>query len=122
VTSAITSARLVVGASVAGYRRRAVRRSGVLAALAAALALSLLVDASVGPGNLTLSEILQAFVDPAGVSPRHAVIVWDIRLPVAIMAALIGAMLGAAGAQMQTILANPSSSASASFRWLARSS
>jgi iron complex transport system permease protein len=107
VTSAITSARLVVGASVAGYRRRAVRRSGVLAALAAALALSLLVDASVGPGNLTLSEILQAFVDPAGVSPRHAVIVWDIRLPVAIMAALIGAMLGAAGAQMQTILANP---------------
>ena len=35
------------------------------------------------------------------------VIVWDIRLPIALMAVLVGAMLGAAGAEMQTILNNP---------------
>lgn len=35
------------------------------------------------------------------------VIVWDLRLPIALMALLVGAMLGVAGAQMQTILNNP---------------
>jgi iron complex transport system permease protein len=41
------------------------------------------------------------------VEPRLAIIVWDVRLPVAVMAVMIGAMLGVAGAQMQTILHNP---------------
>jgi iron complex transport system permease protein len=35
------------------------------------------------------------------------VIVWDIRLPYALMAALVGMALGLAGAEMQTVLNNP---------------
>ena len=38
------------------------------------------------------------------------VIIWSIRLPTAIMALLVGASLGIAGAGMQTILDNPLSS------------
>ena len=39
--------------------------------------------------------------------PGSAVIVWDIRLPVALLAVVVGGMLGLAGAEMQTILDNP---------------
>jgi iron complex transport system permease protein len=35
------------------------------------------------------------------------VIVWDYRLPIAVTAVLVGALLAVAGAQMQTILNNP---------------
>jgi iron complex transport system permease protein len=35
------------------------------------------------------------------------VVIWDIRMPVALMAVVVGAALSAAGAQMQTILNNP---------------
>lgn len=34
-------------------------------------------------------------------------VVWDIRMPMALMAVTVGACLSLAGAQMQTILANP---------------
>ena len=44
---------------------------------------------------------------PAAADPSTRVIVWDIRLPQALMAALVGAALGLAGAEMQTILNNP---------------
>ncbi|TIR44887.1 MAG: iron ABC transporter permease, partial [Mesorhizobium sp.] len=35
------------------------------------------------------------------------VVLWDIRLPIALMAVVVGAALSIAGAQMQTILNNP---------------
>src|SRR5690606_12580471 len=47
------------------------------------------------------------FRSPQSAPTRLNVVVWDVRLPVAVMAVLIGAMLGVAGAQMQTILNNP---------------
>lgn len=33
--------------------------------------------------------------------------IWDIRMPIALMAVTVGASLSVAGAQMQTILSNP---------------
>ena len=44
---------------------------------------------------------------PAAADPSTRVIVWDIRLPQALMAALVGAAPDLAGAEMQTILNNP---------------
>lgn len=51
--------------------------------------------------------MLRTLIDPQSASPRLSVIVWDLRLPIALMALAIGAMLGLAGAGMQTILSNP---------------
>ena len=48
-----------------------------------------------------------ARAERAAADPSTRVIVWDIRLPQALMAALVGAALGLAGAEMQTILNNP---------------
>lgn len=89
------------------YRRRAVRKVAIVAGAIAVLLVALMTDVSVGPGNFSLSEVLKAIVDPGSQGTKIDVIVWNVRLPVAVMAVLVGAMLGVAGAQMQTILNNP---------------
>lgn len=91
----------------ADYRLAFGRKQLILAGLAVLVTASLLLDVSIGPGNLSVGEILAVVWDPAAAPQRIAVIVWEIRLPVAAMAVVIGAMLGLTGAQMQTILANP---------------
>ena len=73
-------------------------------------AVSFVTDIIVGPASLTLSDVWLALTDPAEVSKNAYVIIWSIRLPTAIMALLVGASLGIAGAGMQTILDNPLSS------------
>ena len=88
------------------YRRAGRRRVLTLAALAAALLLSLLADLSIGPGRYGMGEVLRALLDVAAPLPVR-VVVWEIRLPVALMAAVVGASLSVAGAQMQTVLDNP---------------
>ena len=44
---------------------------------------------------------------PAGLPVEQRVILWEVRLPYAVMALLVGASLGLAGAEMQTALNNP---------------
>jgi len=89
------------------YRLRIFRKSLFVAGAFAALLLAVCVDIGVGPGFYSPLDVLRALVAPDSVAPKLAIIVWDVRLPVAVMAVLIGAMLGVAGAQMQTILHNP---------------
>ncbi|MGQ9364798.1 FecCD family ABC transporter permease [Azospirillum sp. ST 5-10] len=91
----------------ARYRARVGRRLWLLLGLAVALGLSVCLDLALGPARLSLGDVLAALVDPAGAPPRTAVVVWDIRMPVAVMAVVVGASLSVAGAQMQTILNNP---------------
>ncbi|WP_376087360.1 FecCD family ABC transporter permease [Roseomonas sp. CCTCC AB2023176] len=94
-------------APVLAYRARLRTRGLLIAGIAVLAVACFLLDLATGPGNLPLSDILAAVFSPDAQTPRLRVIVWDIRLPVATMALVIGAMLGLAGAQMQTILANP---------------
>jgi iron complex transport system permease protein len=51
--------------------------------------------------------VLHALFAPDSVPVALRVVIWDIRLPVALMAVVVGASLGIAGAQMQTVLNNP---------------
>ncbi|MBX3531222.1 MAG: iron ABC transporter permease [Rhizobiaceae bacterium] len=89
------------------YRRRIYRKSLFVLGAFAALVLAVCIDIGVGPGWYSPAEVFRALVMPDTVEPKLAIIVWDVRLPVAVMAVMIGAMLGVAGAQMQTILHNP---------------
>ena len=89
------------------YRRRSLRRAlFVLSAVALAL-LAVCLDLGVGPGGYPPGEVIRALVAPDSVPAKLAIIVRDVRLPVALMAVLVGAMLGVTVAQMQTILHNP---------------
>ncbi|EEP98720.1 FecCD-family membrane transport protein [Yersinia ruckeri ATCC 29473] len=79
----------------------------ILAVLALAILGCLLLDFTMGPSGLSLSSLWQTLIDPASADAGTRVIVWDIRLPYALMAVVIGLSLGLAGAEMQTILNNP---------------
>lgn len=89
------------------YRAMALRRTLVLAALALALLASMALDMSLGPARYTVGSVVAAILDPASVADQLRVVVWDIRMPIALMAVTVGASLSVAGAQMQTILGNP---------------
>ena len=80
--------------------RRTRRRVG-LGALA-----SVLLDLVSGPSGLPLGQVL-ATLSGAEVPRAAEVIVWQVRLPVAVMALLVGACLSLSGAEMQTVLDNP---------------
>jgi iron complex transport system permease protein len=73
---------------------------------AALLALCVVADAATGPAMLPPATVARS-VFGLGADPMVDAIVWSIRLPVALMAVLVGAALGLTGAVMQTILNNP---------------
>jgi iron complex transport system permease protein len=72
--------------------------------LAGLLVLALLVSIAFGETSLGLAQYADAFVHPA--SPTGEIL-FRIRAPRAVCAALVGAALGLAGAVMQGLLRNP---------------
>ena len=81
-----------------------------LVVLGAALLAGLLVGAvGLAPGAV-LAEVADRlpFVSiDSGLGEREAAIVWDLRLPRVVLAALVGATLAAAGAAYQGVFRNP---------------
>lgn len=89
------------------YRRLVRMKMLILLLMFFVLVLSVLVDIALGPANYRLAEVVMALFHPDGVSRQVQVVVWEIRLPIALMAVAVGAALSVSGAQMQTILNNP---------------
>ncbi|MEA3084038.1 MAG: iron complex transport system permease protein [Paraburkholderia sp.] len=94
-------------ASVLRYRQLTQRRVVALIVVAALIAASLLFDLRSGPSGLPFDTLLHTVLHRASADPATSVIVWQIRLPYAVMAVLVGASLGLSGAEMQTVLNNP---------------
>lgn len=90
-----------------GYRRLQRRRRGLLLGLLLGVLCSLLVDMAVGPASLDLATLWRGVWQPGSLDAGQHVIIWQLRLPHALMAVLVGAALGLAGAEMQTVLNNP---------------
>ncbi|MDR5651064.1 FecCD family ABC transporter permease [Ruixingdingia sedimenti] len=93
-------------AILAGETARTRRRWLLVVVLALAAVASLVVDLTSGPSGLPFESVLRALTGQE-VDRGTAVIVWQVRLPVALMALLVGAALSLAGAEMQTVLENP---------------
>jgi iron complex transport system permease protein len=72
--------------------------------LAAALAAGVLTSLGVGAASIGAGEVPGALLSSA--HPLHAVL-WEVRLPRIVTAALVGASLAVAGALMQTVVRNP---------------
>lgn len=92
---------------IEAYRRSTVRRTLVVAGLALACFAALVLDIMTGPSGMSAGEVITGLISPDSLSPARAAIIWDARLPYALMALLVGAALALAGAEMQTILNNP---------------
>lgn len=81
-------------------------RSRVLIPVLGIAALGLMVASfAIGPANIPLSDLLARMVE-GGNSPE-ALIAREIRLPRALLGALVGGILGLAGAALQGFLRNP---------------
>lgn len=89
------------------HDRHNLRRLAVIVVLIAMLFASFLVDLTTGPSSLGVVDTLRAILWPEEINRRMMVIVWDVRMPTAIMAVLVGVALSLAGAEMQTVLNNP---------------
>ncbi|MDO7904350.1 FecCD family ABC transporter permease [Pseudomonas sp. K1(2024)] len=89
------------------YRRLLWRRTALVGGLAVLLLLSVLGDLASGASGMGLGQLLHGVFDPSTLSATERVIIWNVRLPYALMAVLVGAALALAGAEMQAILDNP---------------
>lgn len=98
--------RAELDATAAAYRLLLLRRAAVLGLLGAGLLAAFILDIATGPARLSLAALLETLLAGRGPTPL-AVIVWEVRLPFAAMAVLVGAALALAGAEMQTVLDNP---------------
>lgn len=93
---------------------RLTRRAGVVLGGSAVLVLAILVAVSVGAVPVPLSTVwgvlanhlVPGILTPDWTAGREA-IVWDIRFPRALLAALVGAGLGITGAALQSVTRNP---------------
>jgi iron complex transport system permease protein len=92
---------------VSAYRSILRRRAWLLLLLAMLCLAALTLDFMLGSSSMPPARLLDALFHPQAAAPVDHVIVWNIRLPAALMAGLVGMALGLAGAEMQTILNNP---------------
>ena len=84
------------------------------AALVVAIVLATVVAVSLGPvrvpldvtGGIIANHIAPGFFGPAG-TPTENQIIWELRLPRAILALVVGAGLSLVGAALQAVVRNP---------------
>ncbi|SBS26965.1 Hemin transport system permease protein HmuU [Marinomonas aquimarina] len=104
----------MIAEAIENQRRHEKRRWLVLATLLFLLLLSFIFDIATGPSLLSLNDVIQALLHsigaPVEVSRTTEVIVTNLRLPIALMALVVGGSLGVGGAEMQTLLNNPMAS------------
>lgn len=89
------------------YKRITYRRYLSVLVLSLVCAMTFAGNVLIGPAWLSVKEVLQTIMFFYTDAPLSHSIVWSIRMPAAVMAVVVGAALGIAGAQMQTILNNP---------------
>ncbi|CRD50868.1 Hemin transport system permease protein hmuU [Stenotrophomonas indicatrix] len=74
---------------------------------------AVLASFAVGPLRLPPLEVMQALavklgvLDPQSVSSRDLAVVWQLRIPRALLGAMVGAALAMAGASLQGLFGNP---------------
>ena len=92
--------------AVAAWRAANARRAGVSLVGLALLLISLSADLATGPAMLPIQAVLRSLAGQSD-DPMLDAIVHNLRLPIGLMAIVVGATLGVSGAVMQTILNNP---------------
>ncbi len=113
-TSAAPTAVEAVRADLSLRRQRIVRplRASALPLSAALLLACIVLATSIGPASISPGDIMRVIAShvagtSASVSPIDDSIIWQIRLPRVILAALCGATLAFSGAAYQGVFRNP---------------
>ena len=96
--------------AIARFRLREKRRWQWLAFFLCLALISFVMDVATGPSMLSPGEVIRSIFNFGDRETMTDSIVRGLRLPIALMALIVGASLGAGGAQMQTLLNNPMAS------------
>ncbi|MCF7521711.1 iron ABC transporter permease [Neisseria sp. ZJ106] len=93
-------------------QQRLLERKRCLILLLFALAglTGLVFDIVTGPSMLPVSEVVKSLLGMEVADEMTHTIVFELRLPIALMALAVGATLGVGGAEIQTLLNNPMAS------------
>lgn len=111
-TTALHQATSTPLAPARGLRRPLVREVSIGAVLAIALLLSVLVTVGIGPAKIAPADVaasVWAHLTGAGTALGGVqdAIVWELRLPRVLVAAIVGGGLALCGAVMQALTRNP---------------
>ncbi|WP_423840429.1 iron ABC transporter permease [Vibrio mytili] len=91
-------------------RKSEKRRFMVIGAFSTLIFATFVLDIMTGPSLLDATKVLHSIFEflglPFHVEPSTQIIVTELRLPIAIMAIVVGGALGMGGAEMQTLLNN----------------
>lgn len=80
-------------------------RALVLLLCLAALVFAVMLSISIGSRNIALSVVWEAVTAPADLDEHY--VIWDLRIPRTLVAVVVGAALGIAGALIQALTRNP---------------
>ena len=83
------------------------QRIGIVSALCFIALAAFVTSNFVGAINISPGEVITGIINPSSLDEQTHTVLWQLRLPMAVMALLIGVSLSLAGAEMQTILNNP---------------
>lgn len=100
----------VIADIVKSQRKLERKRWLVLLAFVIISLIGLVFDIVTGPSMLPVTEVVKALLGSETSDAISKVIVYDLRLPMALMALVVGAALGVGGAEIQTLLNNPMAS------------
>ena len=100
----------VVADIVANQRKLERKRWFVILSFLAIGVVSLILDVMTGPAMLSVSEVVNSLFGIGEVDKMTNNIVHNLRLPMALMALVVGATLAVGGAEIQTLLNNPMAS------------
>lgn len=104
----VSQGREDVDELIAGLRAPSARRALGLLVLMLVGAAAVIASLAVGARDVSPATVLEALLHPSlGETSYEAAIVIDERLPRTLLAVLVGAALGAAGAIMQAVTRNP---------------
>ena len=96
------------------HRQKERRKVLIMVGVGILTFVSFLFDVATGPSMIPLKSVIEViashFFSEIVVEPSVAIIVNDLRLPIALMALFVGCALGAGGAGIQTLLNNPMAS------------
>ena len=83
------------------HRHLTARRVAIVVGLCVVAAVAFVMSNMVGAISLTPSPVISGIVVPSSLDEQTHTVLWGLRLPVAVMALLIGVSLSLAGAEMQ---------------------
>ncbi len=91
---------------ILGNKNRIIDRGIILIALACMAILALIISMIYGAVEISLSTIIHTIMTDT-IRTTEEMVIWNIRLPRNIVAALVGASLAVSGAILQAVMKNP---------------